>query len=64
MEGVFFRTVLDVTPELDRAVLKDLRQKADELGIYLEPGSRRSTPTRTPRRRRCASSAAATTAAA
>ena len=44
MEGVFFRTVLDVTPELDRAVLKDLRQKADELGIYLELGLAKVNP--------------------
>ncbi len=32
MDGVFFRTVLDLTPDLDRGLLRDLRQRADELG--------------------------------
>ena len=28
MEGIFFRTLLDVTPTLDRGVLRELREEA------------------------------------
>lgn len=38
MEGVFFRTVLDMSPSLDRGELRAIRQRADELGLYLEAG--------------------------
>ena len=38
MSGVFFRTVLDISPTLDRGLLRSLRARADELGLYLECG--------------------------
>ncbi|GAB7004999.1 sugar phosphate isomerase/epimerase [Nocardioides sp. AN3] len=44
MDGVFFRTVLDLTPDLDRGLLRDLRQRADELGLYLEMGLAKVNP--------------------
>lgn len=44
MDGVFFRTVLDLTPDLDRGILRDVRQKADELGLYLEMGLAKVNP--------------------
>ncbi|MGW5383183.1 sugar phosphate isomerase/epimerase family protein [Nocardia sp. NPDC003963] len=44
MDGVFFRTVLDITPTLDRHVLAELRQRADELGLYLEMGLAKVNP--------------------
>ncbi|MET3289457.1 UNVERIFIED_CONTAM: sugar phosphate isomerase/epimerase [Brevibacillus sp. OAP136] len=44
MEGVFFRTILDVSPNLDRAVLREVRQRADELGLYLEAGLGKVNP--------------------
>lgn len=44
MEGIFFRTLLDVTPTLDRGVLRELRQEADLLGMYLEMGLAKVNP--------------------
>ncbi|WAM18974.1 sugar phosphate isomerase/epimerase family protein [Rhodococcus sp. JS3073] len=44
MDGVFFRTVLDITPTLDRQVLKELRQRADERELYLEMGLAKVNP--------------------
>lgn len=44
MDGLFFRTVLDVAPTLDRGVLKAIREKADELGMYLEMGLGKVNP--------------------
>lgn len=44
MDGVFFRTVLDITPTLDRHILKELRRRADELGLYLEMGLAKVNP--------------------
>ncbi|MFE6996170.1 sugar phosphate isomerase/epimerase family protein [Microbacterium sp. NPDC057659] len=43
-DGVFFRTILDVTTTLDTGVLRDVRQKADELGLYLEMGLGKINP--------------------
>ncbi|MGZ0147794.1 sugar phosphate isomerase/epimerase family protein [Kribbella sp. WER1] len=42
--GVFFRTVLDITPDLDRAVLTDVRRLADELGLRLDMGLGKVNP--------------------
>jgi sugar phosphate isomerase/epimerase len=36
--GVFFRTLLDVSPSLDSGVIRDCRHTADDLGLYLEVG--------------------------
>lgn len=44
MAGVFFRTVLDMTPELDAGVLKEVRGCADDLGLYLEAGLGKVNP--------------------
>ncbi|MEK0097957.1 TIM barrel protein [Streptomyces sp. A475] len=44
MEGVYFRTVLDITPTLDRGVLREVRQHADELGLYLQMGLAKVNP--------------------
>ncbi|AJY74746.1 sugar phosphate isomerase/epimerase family protein [Paenibacillus beijingensis] len=44
MEGVFFRTILDVSPGLDRGVIREVRQHADELGLYLEAGLGKVNP--------------------
>jgi sugar phosphate isomerase/epimerase len=44
MDGVFFRTVLDMTPKLDPGLLKEVRACADELGLYLESGLGKVNP--------------------
>jgi sugar phosphate isomerase/epimerase len=44
MDGVFFRTVLDMTPTLDATVLRDVRSRADELGLYLQAGLGKVNP--------------------
>jgi sugar phosphate isomerase/epimerase len=44
MQGVFYRSVLDVTPTLDRGLLKELRSRADDLGMYLEIGLGKVNP--------------------
>lgn len=36
--GVSFRTLVDLSPDLDAAFLRDVRGQADELGLYLEVG--------------------------
>lgn len=43
-QGLFFRTVLDMSPGLDRSLLRDIRQKADELGMYVESGLGKVNP--------------------
>jgi sugar phosphate isomerase/epimerase len=44
MEGVYFRTVLDITPTLDRAQLREVREHADTLGLYLQMGLAKVNP--------------------
>ncbi len=44
MEGVFFRTVLEMSPTLDPVELRELRAHADELGLYLETGLGKVNP--------------------
>ncbi len=48
LSGLFFRTVLDMTPTLDMGYLKEIRQRADELGMYLETGLGKVNPYATP----------------
>lgn len=48
MSGVFFRTVLDMSPTLDQGALHELRARADELGAYLETGLGKVNPYVTP----------------
>ncbi|WP_242911424.1 sugar phosphate isomerase/epimerase family protein [Actinomadura terrae] len=38
LDGVFYRTVFDMDPELDAGRLAELRRHADHLGLYLEAG--------------------------
>ncbi|WP_432826252.1 sugar phosphate isomerase/epimerase family protein [Dactylosporangium sp. CA-092794] len=44
MDGIFFRTVLDMTATLDPGVLRDVRACAGELGLYLEAGLGKVNP--------------------
>ncbi len=46
--GVFFRTVLDMSPTLDAGELAEIRAHADELGMYLEAGLGKVNPFATP----------------
>lgn len=47
-DGVFFRTVLDMSPTLDPGELRELREHADALGLYLEAGLGKVNPFATP----------------
>src|SRR5438105_2493731 len=44
LDGVFFRTVLDLSPTLDVGFLTEVRAHADELGLYLEMGLGKVNP--------------------
>lgn len=44
LSGLFFSTALDMSPTLDRDELRDIRAKADELGLYLESGVGKINP--------------------
>jgi|GEM_PF-284956 len=44
MDGLFFRTVLDMSPTLDPGELREIRQRADELDLYLETGLGKVNP--------------------
>src|SRR5437868_1322575 len=44
MDGLFFRTVLEMSPTLDPGELRDVRALADELGMYLETGLGKVNP--------------------
>ncbi|SMG58080.1 Sugar phosphate isomerase/epimerase [Paraburkholderia susongensis] len=44
MAGVFFRTVLDMSPSLDLGYLREVRARADALGMYLETGVGKVNP--------------------
>jgi sugar phosphate isomerase/epimerase len=44
LDGVFFRTVLDMSPRLDLVELREIRAHADELGLYLEAGLGKVNP--------------------
>lgn len=48
LAGLFFRTVLDMSPTLDPGELGAIRQRADELGMYLETGLGKVNPYATP----------------
>ncbi|MCM2477344.1 sugar phosphate isomerase/epimerase [Rhizobium sp. CG5] len=42
--GIFFSTILDMSATLDKGELRDIRTKADELGLYLEAGVGKINP--------------------
>ncbi len=44
MSGLFYRTVLDMSPTLDRGELRAIRERADELGMYVESGLGKVNP--------------------
>ncbi|MEU6663154.1 sugar phosphate isomerase/epimerase family protein [Streptomyces sp. NPDC046821] len=44
LEGVFFRSVLGISPTLDPAELRNARDRADDLGLYLETGLGKVNP--------------------
>ncbi|WP_418061240.1 sugar phosphate isomerase/epimerase family protein [Pimelobacter simplex] len=44
LEGVFFRSALELSPTLDVGELTALRQQADDLGLYLEVGAAKINP--------------------
>lgn len=44
LDGVFFRTVLDISPTLDAGLLAEVRAHADELGLYMEAGIGKVNP--------------------
>jgi sugar phosphate isomerase/epimerase len=44
MDGLFFRTVLDMSPTLDYGQLREIRACADRLGMYLEAGLGKVNP--------------------
>jgi len=44
MEGIFFRTILDISAGLDRSEIEAVRQRANDLGLYLEAGLGRVNP--------------------
>ena len=48
MEGLFFRTVLEMSPTLDPGELSAIRAHADALGLYLETGLGKVNPYATP----------------
>lgn len=48
MSGLFYRTVLDMSPTLDRGELRAIRQRADELGMYVETGLGKVNPYASP----------------
>jgi sugar phosphate isomerase/epimerase len=48
MAGLFYRTVLDMSPTLDRGELRAIRSHADELGMYVETGLGKVNPYASP----------------
>jgi sugar phosphate isomerase/epimerase len=48
MAGLFFRTILDMSPTLDPGELKAIRQRADDLGMYMETGLGKVNPYASP----------------
>lgn len=44
LSGIFFSTILDMSPTLDAGQLRDIRSRADELGLYLESGLGKINP--------------------
>lgn len=48
LDGIFFRTVLDMSPDLDPGLLREIRSRADELDLYLETGLGKVNPYASP----------------
>jgi sugar phosphate isomerase/epimerase len=48
MAGLFYRTVLDMSPRIDTGELRAIRERADELGMYVETGLGKVNPYASP----------------
>lgn len=48
LDGLFFRTVLEMSPTLDSGELREIRAHADALGMYCETGLGKVNPYATP----------------
>mgnify|MGYP000863212344 CR=1 FL=1 len=48
MEGLFFRTVLEMSPKLDHGEMRELEAHADSLGMYVESGLGKVNPYASP----------------
>lgn len=48
LDGIFFRSVFDLSPSLDRAEMADVAQAAADLGLYLEAGTGKINPFASP----------------
>jgi sugar phosphate isomerase/epimerase len=48
MEGLFFRTTLEMSPKLDHGEMREIKAKADSLGMYLESGLGKVNPYASP----------------
>jgi sugar phosphate isomerase/epimerase len=48
MEGLFFRTVLEMSPTLDHGEMREIKAHADSLGMYVESGLGKVNPYATP----------------
>ncbi|MCA2410464.1 sugar phosphate isomerase/epimerase [Rhizobium leguminosarum bv. viciae 248] len=44
LAGIFFSTALDMSPDLDSGLMREIRAKADDLGLYLESGIGKINP--------------------
>lgn len=44
LSGVFFSSILDMSPTLDSGILREIRAEADALGLYLESGLGKINP--------------------
>jgi sugar phosphate isomerase/epimerase len=44
LDGVFFRSALELSPTLDVAELRDVKAMADDLGLYVEVGAAKINP--------------------
>ncbi|MGO8117929.1 sugar phosphate isomerase/epimerase family protein [Rhizobium leguminosarum] len=44
LAGIFFSTALDMSPDLDSGLLREIRAKADDFGLYLESGIGKINP--------------------
>src|SRR5437762_3578040 len=44
LDGVFFKSILDISPTLDAGELREAKAYADSLGLYLEVGIGRVNP--------------------
>jgi sugar phosphate isomerase/epimerase len=44
LAGLFYRTVLQMSPTLDGGALREIREHADELGMYIETGLGKVNP--------------------